>query len=456
MPANIRILFDNHYATFYAGQTVTGRVIVTVDKPKKLRAITINFKGEAEVKWTETERKKDSQGKDYDDQVIYKATETYYENKYHLLGSESGEIELNPGEYSYPFTCQIPISVPSSFEGEHGYIRYTVKATLDRPWKFDQESKAAFTVVAPLDLNTLPQAKEPIEFEKVKNFCCLWCKSGPLTLTVKVPAGGFVPGQTIPFQVEIENGSNIRVRPINCVLRKEVTWHARDPIHKTQKTKTTLGELAVDDEVKPHESKSFSKDIIVPAIPPSNLANCGIIDLEYILKIEAVVSGFHKNVSARIPVVMGTIPLLTGPTAYKPGGTAVVQPGQPSPNPASPAKPAQLPSPTLGLVPIPTPSLSPAPAPAPAPAPGSQVGGGWNLPPAAAPSTPPSTNPSTAPSAPPLYPQLPPPSYEESIWKGNSIKDSTDNEHTMGIQDFTPRYPVWTFDPVAPPAAQAP
>lgn len=70
-----------------------------------------------------------------------------------------GEVDLAAGEFTYPFSCQIPATVPSSFEGEHGHIRYTVKATLDRPWKFDSESKAAFTVVAPLDLNTLPQAK---------------------------------------------------------------------------------------------------------------------------------------------------------------------------------------------------------------------------------------------------------------------------------------------------------
>lgn len=105
-------------------------------------------------------------------------------------------------------------------------------------------------MVAPLDLNGLPQAKvynhedtltvldfsrmdvsryiftfqEPIEFEKSKNFCCLWCKSGPLTLTVKLPTSGYVPGQTIPFQIEIENGSNIRVRPINCELRKVISY----------------------------------------------------------------------------------------------------------------------------------------------------------------------------------------------------------------------------------------
>lgn len=70
-----------------------------------------------------------------------------------------GEVELAQGEYSYPFQCQLPPTLPSSFEGEFGHIRYTVKAVMDRPWKFDSDAKAAFTVVAPLDLNTVPQAK---------------------------------------------------------------------------------------------------------------------------------------------------------------------------------------------------------------------------------------------------------------------------------------------------------
>lgn len=439
MPVGIRIQFDSPYATYYAGQTVTGRVHVSVDKPKRIRAITFNVKGEAQVKWQESENKKDAQGKDYTDTTDFTSQETYYENQYYLFGSANGDIELAQGEYSYPFSCQIPPTAPSSFEGEYGQIRYTVRATLDRPWKFDSDAKAAFTVVAPLDLNGLPQAKEPIEFEKSKSFCCLWCKSGPLTLTVKLPTSGYVPGQTIPFQIEIENGSNIRVRPINCELRKEVSWHAKNPYSKTNTTKTKLADLAVDAEVLPHNSASFSQDLKVPAIPPSNLSNCSIIDLQYVLKVEAVVGGLHKNLSARIPIVMGTIPLLTGPTAYKPGGMVV--PTQPLPNPSSPA--ASTPTPT----PIPAqPDVSPAPP----------VGGGWNLPAPGGPEAPPTANGSIAPSAPPLYPQLPPPSYEESIFKGNNIKDASDNEYTMGIQDFTPRYPVWSFGPTGPSSPVAP
>jgi len=69
------------------------------------------------------------------------------------------EIELPRGTHTYPFTCALPPTVPSSFEGEFGHVRYTIKVTLDRPWKFDQDMKMAFTVISPVDLNLNPTVK---------------------------------------------------------------------------------------------------------------------------------------------------------------------------------------------------------------------------------------------------------------------------------------------------------
>lgn len=57
------------------------------------------------------------------------------------------------GENSYPFTCALPPNLPSSFEHDYGHVRYTVKAIIDRPWKFDHETKMAFTIVSNFDLN---------------------------------------------------------------------------------------------------------------------------------------------------------------------------------------------------------------------------------------------------------------------------------------------------------------
>jgi hypothetical protein len=60
----------------------------------------------------------------------------------------------------------------------------------------------------------------PVQLEKTKYFCCCCCKSGPLTYVAYLPGKGYVPGQDIPITVEIENGSNVKVREVTCELLK--------------------------------------------------------------------------------------------------------------------------------------------------------------------------------------------------------------------------------------------
>lgn len=80
---------------------------------------------------------------------------------------QGSETELPAGTHSYPFTCALPPTLPSSFEGEFGHVRYTIKVTLDRPWKFDQDMKMAFTVISPVDLNVNPRVKVCVVVKKI-------------------------------------------------------------------------------------------------------------------------------------------------------------------------------------------------------------------------------------------------------------------------------------------------
>lgn len=72
--------------------------------------------------------------------------------------NESGDDPvLQPGEYSYPFQFLIPNqNMPTSVEANHGYVRYWLKGIIDRPWRFDFTTKAAFTMIEFVDINTLP------------------------------------------------------------------------------------------------------------------------------------------------------------------------------------------------------------------------------------------------------------------------------------------------------------
>lgn len=65
----------------------------------------------------------------------------------------SDKIKLAAGRTTFPFCFGLPPNLPSSFEGAHGYVRYFVKAIIDKPWKFDYTFKRPFTVIGILDLN---------------------------------------------------------------------------------------------------------------------------------------------------------------------------------------------------------------------------------------------------------------------------------------------------------------
>lgn len=116
--------------------------------------------GEANTSWSEVKKVKDEQGKEHDETELLTGHEEYFEIHFYMVGSKNGnEITLPPGVHTYPFTCALPPNLPSSFEGEFGHVRYTIKVTLDRPWKFDQDTKMAFTVISPIDLNQNPALK---------------------------------------------------------------------------------------------------------------------------------------------------------------------------------------------------------------------------------------------------------------------------------------------------------
>lgn len=117
-----------------------------------------------------------------------------------------------------------------------------------------------------------------------KTFCCFCCKSGPLEADVMIPAGGYVPGQSIPITAEINNASNVKVDRLRVILRKTVVFKTNHPRRDMKKEKTTIAEISVG-PVDEHNSKSVTQNIEIPPLPPSNLINCGIIDLDYELKV---------------------------------------------------------------------------------------------------------------------------------------------------------------------------
>jgi len=402
------IVLDNQWNTYYAGQTVNGRVEFTFDSPKKVRGIVIKFTGEANTEWTEVEKKRDQEGKEYEETERLTGNEEYFTIQYYLLGGKnSKEMELPAGNHSYPFTCALPPTLPSSYEGKWGHVRYTIKVTLDRPWKFDQDTKMAFTVITPVDLNQTPRCKVPAKLELEKSFCCFCCRSGPLSVITRLPVGGFVSGQHMPITVDVDNASNVTIDSLKLCFREKVSFHVHQPKRATKKEVKVIEELTMG-PIDGGQNRNWEQKIQVPAMPPSNLVNCGIIDLDYELAVVAQVSGIHSNLDGVIPITIGTIPLLD----FK------------SPMPDEIPKSDSMVDPSM----LPTQPVSPASPPPQGGAVGWGVGD--NV----------------------LYPNIPPPTFAESQYRAK-ILSRADSEHTRTIGDsqFAPRYPTFSFTPSAPP-----
>ena len=85
-------------------------------------------------------------------EVRQTSLETSMKNLNRISGS-TGDTQIPVGHHTYSFQFQLPKNLPSSFIGSHGEISYSVKAVIDRPWRFDHKTVKFFNVVGVLDLN---------------------------------------------------------------------------------------------------------------------------------------------------------------------------------------------------------------------------------------------------------------------------------------------------------------
>ncbi|CAO1409816.1 unnamed protein product [Diamesa serratosioi] len=392
MSVDCQIKFDNNpRGIFTSGQSLTGTVVLSLDKVRKFRGFLLTIEGVAKCKWTEkkgggksahTETDRD----DYLNTILYL-----------LRSSEGQKIELSAGTTKYNFSCQLPQDLPTSFEAKYGRIRYSVHVVLHRPWKFDLTYTVGFTVLKPYDLNLQASLlRNTTSIENVKVFSGGFRTSKPLYYTANIPFSGYVAGQVVDLSIYINNESRVNIEDIHIQLKKLVKYKCQTPRIQTKE------EIVQEFEhrcggVAARNKGNFDYQLAIPLIPPTNLL-CRVITVSYALHVTCKVSGLHRNPTVRIPITIGTVPLVsylsTDPNQQ------MTQQVQNNYNSYAPHLP---PANTVNVV---------------------------------------------APSA-PYSPDIPmsrmaPPSYMEAM--SNPIVLKEEGEHTMGQNVYTPHYPVYNFN----------
>lgn len=317
--------------------------------------------------------------------------------KIFLLSLLGNELEIAPGAYQYNFQAVLPALLPTSFEAKHGSIRYLVNVVIDRPWKFDLTYKVAFTVLKQLDLNyENPALRIPTKMEISKTFYCGLCKTAPLFLAASIPISGYVAGQNINVSVDINNESRIDVEDIKITLKKIIFYNSQNPSKKTKQEILTETEIRCGGVIKRNKG-DIARTLLIPAVPPSNLNYCRVLNVSYEVHVTAKISGVHRNPVIKLPITIGTVPLNV------PQSQIEVH---------YPSAPSHTPSPSGQFSFADTINMQP------------------NVQ---------NTNGEFA-----------PPSYIEAM--GSAVQLNEEGEHSFGNRPYHPMYPVYNFNNVQPSA----
>ncbi|KAK5639659.1 hypothetical protein RI129_012151 [Pyrocoelia pectoralis] len=304
---SIEVFLDNYGGACYPGQTIAGRLECTFNKEKNLR-----------TEWHESESYYDHSSKKHRTRrVRYSAEEVYFDAEYVLVQEN---FILPAGKHSYPFSYILPPQLPSSFEGTYGHVRYSIKGTVDRPWKFDYEAKIGLNVISPLDLNFIPGLREPIAMSVDKNLCCCWCKSGPLTFDISVPATGFCPDEDVNVGACVQNMSNVSVENVVFKIYKHVEFISHFPSTHHRYDEILVAECQ-ESGIGAHGEHSWTSKLKIPTnITYPNLVPCSIMNISYELKGKAVLPCPHTNLTTTFPIMIGSIPLSGVQLSGVPGG----------------------------------------------------------------------------------------------------------------------------------------
>ncbi|XP_059116238.1 arrestin domain-containing protein 1 isoform X3 [Peromyscus eremicus] len=188
---------------------------------------------------------------------------------------------LPAGEHNFPFQFLLPATAPTSFEGPFGKIVHQVRASIDTP-RFSKDHKCSlvFYILSPLNLNSIPDIEQPNVASTTKKFSYKLVKTGNVVLTASTDLRGYVVGQVLRLQADIENQSGKDTSPVVASLLQKVSYKAKRWIYDVR----TIAEVE-GTGVKAWRRAQWQEQILVPALPQSALPGCSLIHIDYYLQV---------------------------------------------------------------------------------------------------------------------------------------------------------------------------
>ena len=308
---SFRINLHNERQAYSAGLELEGSVFIELSKDMvPVKSIIIQLNGVSRVEWSEGSR--DGRRTYTNLDGICKLTWTIWRNEgtYQQQASSTG---LPAGQHQFPFKIQIPpdLALPTSFKSHIGYIRYSLIAGITKSREGKSKHTISREIIIKKIVNTsVPHLMTPLSTFDQKRVRSSWRNFGSASLSITIAKGGYCPGESIPFSVNVENQSTKRVTAIRASLLQMIAYHgnlyAIITHHKKNRYVTNIIQRVQGPGIPAGNTGHWSNGLLpVPATYPTIHSN--IITLSYVVDVTA---NFHNagNISVTIPVTIGTAP----------------------------------------------------------------------------------------------------------------------------------------------------
>ncbi|XP_076175526.1 arrestin family protein Vdup1 isoform X2 [Ptiloglossa arizonensis] len=242
------ILFDNTNLLYFPGHFLSGRVLIELDDEAYVSGLHFHVIGEGVVRVRSQRAER-----------VYDK-ENYIDFRMRLLGEPGeGPSLLSPGIHSFPFKLGLPLGLPSTFLGKHGWVQYYCKAALREPGGLTHKNQQVFIVMNPIDLNLEP----PILAVTMKS------TKASLTETIQYLCRGKVLASETRELASVSRG-----------------------------------------KIRPGEGEEWlNEQMYVPPLPPTNLRGCHLINVLYHVYFVISPKSLDKEIKLQIPIVLATYPL---------------------------------------------------------------------------------------------------------------------------------------------------
>eukprot|EP01113_Clastostelium_recurvatum_P040060 TRINITY_DN618_c0_g1_i5.p1 TRINITY_DN618_c0_g1~~TRINITY_DN618_c0_g1_i5.p1 ORF type:complete len:319 (-),score=84.73 TRINITY_DN618_c0_g1_i5:93-1049(-) len=298
---SIRFIVDKPY--YMGGEQVTGRVEITINHHvHEARAVMVKWKGFERTMVENTVTRQGADGNPVTEVQKFKDEKTFFKDEVMLFSFQGRG--LAEGVHTFPFQYNLPPTLPGVFYDERrehdgdkikGAIVYKVKCWLDMPGK---DIKRTEKIIISEAVTRMPT---PIHESNKKSF--MFAK-GDLKMEVDLPKNVYVPGETLPVHVRVNNESSKKVDALKVKLMRKVIIRAKhftkEHVHEVHRAKYA----GVDKKTDKVETLVFTLANDVYPSTEGHLVRC-----QYHLDVECdVANAFDLEVHPKITIALMPAP----------------------------------------------------------------------------------------------------------------------------------------------------